>query len=367
MNKLQHLLIVLAALCVAPAAHAQIPVPGELLGHKRSSFKVPRTRAWDYENWKYFGGGPDLENECGGVGHCYHRPAVWTCHDYIVPPVFPKWIVRGELMGMSRLDEDEQFILFRTTDDVGLYSMAGFDFDSPQLAYRASAQRNFGDNFGVEAVYTRLHDEFEDKVTVDSADPIELRAAGIVINSPADPFDLLYQTRFQSGEVNLRYYTNTYGASFIAGFRWVEIDELFSAGVEAAPPPLIVETKNELLGGQIGIETQHWVNYGILRIDSCIKGGIYQNMSHQISRLDPDVTTAAGTDIAFVGESEVAANFPITKNTYLRATYRLIYVAGLAIAADQLNSTDLSVPTAGLYDHGDAVYHGWSVGLEAWW
>ena len=130
---------------------------------------------------------------------------------------------------------------------------------------------------------------------------------------------------------------------------------------------MIVETKNRLLGGQIGIESQHWVSYGILRIDSSIKGGIYRNRSHQISRLDPARDAANETDIAWVGESEVAANFPITKNTYLRVSYRLIHVAGLAIAADQINSTDLSVPAAALNSDGEAIYHGWSVGLEAWW
>ena len=55
-----------------------------------------------------------------------------------------KWVLRGEGMGLYRFNEDFQHILFRTTDDVGLFSMSGFDFDEPELSYRASAQRNIG-------------------------------------------------------------------------------------------------------------------------------------------------------------------------------------------------------------------------------
>jgi len=366
MIRFASILVALTAAVAGGSLQAQMPVPHELLVHKRSTFKVPRTRPWDDRTWKYFGGGPDVENECGGAGHCFHRPAVWTCPHYFVPPYRGTWIIRGEGLGLSREEEDQQFILFRTTDDQGLFALSDFDFDQ-QLAYRASAQRNFGDYLGIEAVYLRLQDEWAELETVDDADPIELRAAGIVINSPTDPFDVLYATRFQSGEVNLRYALKNYSASLIAGFRWVEVDEVFSAGVEAAPPELLVETKNRLLGAQFGMETQHWVNYGILRIDAAIKGGIYQNASHQISRLDPERDNTRATDIAWVGESEVAANFPITRHTYLRASYRLIHVAGLAVAADQINGTDLSVPDAVLYNDGNAIYHGWSVGLEAWW
>ena len=371
MNRIVSLTLALAtlaalALSTMPAP-AQMPVPHELLGRKRSTFKVPRTRPWDDENYKYFGGGPDVENECGGVGHCFHRPAVWTCPHYIVPPYPARWVIRGELMSMSREEEDEQFILFRTTDNAGLFSMSDFEFDS-ELAYRVSAQFNFKHNLGVEAVYLRLHEELNSEIEIDDADPLQLQAAGIVINSPVDPFDLFYQSRLQSAEANLRYVPNCcYCCSYIAGFRWLELDEIFRADVEAAPPPLQVETTNTLLGGQIGAESQHWVNYGILRIDSSIRGGVYQNNASSVSQLDPALVAANNSDIAWIGEAEVAANFPITKHAYVRVSYRLIHIAGIAVAADQINSTDLAVPVTQLDTDGDAIFHGWSVGLEAWW
>ena len=358
------LCLLLALIGIAGVAEAQMPIPHELLGHKRSTFKVPRARAWDEENYKYFGGGPDLDCECGGAGHCFHRPAVWTCPEYIVPPYTATWIIRGEGLGMSREDEDHQGILFRTTDDAELFSMSDFDFDQSP-AYRVSAQRNFGEHFGVELVYLRVHDELEDYRIVDDIDDIELIPGLVVPNVPVDlgePYDLLYSTRFQSGEINLRYNYNYFAASAFAGFRWLDIDEHFRVrGDDGATELLTVSTRNKLVGGQIGMETQHWVNYGILRIDASIRGGIYENTSEQITQ-GVALSTARGTDLAWVGESEVAANFPITKHTYLRVTYRLIHVAGLALAADQINT-----PVDTIYNDADAIYHGWSVGLEAWW
>ena len=370
MYRIRILCVLFTLLCGAPALDAQMPIPHELLGHKRSTFKVPRARPWDEENYKYFGGGPDLDCECGGAGHCFHRPAVWTCPHYFAPPYPAKWIVRGEGMGFFREEEDYQEVLFG--EDAGLlfteplFSMSDFDFEQ-SLAYRVSAQRNVGDSLGVEAVYFRLHDELEADPVIEDLDPIQFQGAGLAI-PPAgvNVFDMLYYTRLQSGEVNFRYRYHYHAASAFIGLRWLEIEELLRVTPDG-DIPLRVGTKNQLTGGQIGIETQHWVNYGILRIDSSIRGGIYHNASRQTSEYDLGPVTAGGNDIAWVGESELAANFPITKHTYLRVTYRLIHVAGIAVAADQINSTDLTVPAAALNNNGDAIYHGWSVGLEGWW
>ena len=370
MSRIRIFCVLLALFSSAPALDAQMPIPHELLGRKRSTFKVPRARPWDEENYKYFGGGPDLDCECGGAGHCFHRPAVWTCPHYIVPPYTAKWIVRGEGMGFFREEEDQQNIVFGEDAvlmfDDPLFSMSDFDFDQ-SLAHRTSVQRNFGHVFGVEAVYFRVHEELEAQRVFDEIVPIEFQAAGLTIPVPAfNELDLLYYTRLQSGELNFRYYYNYHAASAFIGMRWLEIEELFRTRAEG-DVPVRVGTMNRMFGGQIGIETQHWVNYGILRIDSSIRGGIYQNVARQTSEYDLGPVSASGTDIAWVGESEVAANFPITKHTYLRVTYRLINVAGIAVAADQINSTDLAIPAAALNNNGDAIYHGWSVGLEAWW
>lgn len=372
MYRIRILCVLFTLLGGAPALHAQMPIPHELLGHKRSTFKVPRTRAWDEEYYKYFGGGPDLDCECGGAGHCFHRPAVWTCPHYFAPPYTAKWILRGEGLVFSRLEEEEQDILFG--EDAAamftepLFSMSDFDFDQ-SLAYRVSAQRNLGDYFGVEAVFFRVHDELEADEEVESLDPIQFQGAGLAIPvAGVNEFDMLYFTRLQSGEVNFRYYLNYHAASAFIGMRWLEIEELFRATPEG-DIPVSVATMNRLMGGQIGIETQHWVNYGILRIDSSIRGGIYQNSSRQTSEYDMGPVSVSGNDIAWVGESELAANFPITKHAYLRVTYRLMHVAGIAVAGDQINNTDLGVipATATLNSNGDGIYHGWSVGLEAWW
>ncbi|MCA9267657.1 MAG: hypothetical protein KDA41_04275 [Planctomycetales bacterium] len=360
--------LLLFCLGAAPTALAQPPIPHELLGHKRSTFYVPRTRPWDEDNQKYMGGGPDLHDECGGAGHCYYRPVVEQAHDYIVPPDLPVWVVQTEYLSLTRAPEDRQVIVHKSPGGEEFFSLSEFEFDYVP-GVRSAVQRNFNESSSVEAIYLRALEEFQDDALLDDADQLVLAAAGVVVGPTDDPFLLHYQTKLQSGEVNFQLHSDTGAVTLLLGGRWLEIDDAFSAKLTTGAEQLTVEAGNRLFGGQIGVEGSHWVNYGILRLDGSLKGGVYHNSLRQksSSTFAPAATaTASDEEIAWVGEARAGGACPITKHAFIYGGYHAIYVNGIAVAADQINSTNLATPAASIYPDGRALFHGWFLGLEAW-
>jgi hypothetical protein len=365
MKILRILLLATLAVLSTKLIVAQPPVPGELLGHKASTFKVPRTRPFDWYNFKWMGGAPDLEEECGGCCHCFGRPAVWRCYEYIVPPDVPRWTVEGEYFELRRYHEDDQDILFDNVLDIPLYSFDDMRFDYTP-GFRVRAQFNLSHLGAFEAIYFRSQEMHNDDAFIDSVNPVRLEAAGLVVVG-TDPFQVQYETRVQSGEVNYRHYFHHGAISLLAGARWLEIGEEMQIGELNAVDQLLVDTSNKLIGFQLGLEGQHWVDYGILRIDGSLKGGIYQNTAEQNSSFGLAAAGAQDEAATWVGEARGAVVFPITPHLFLRGGYHVIQLSGLAIASDQINNTDLAVPVATLNTDGRAIYHGWFLGLEAWW
>lgn len=364
-------LLLITALCVCAwpltALYAQPPVPHELQGHKASTFKVPRTRPFDWYNFKWMGGGPDLEEECGGCCHCFGRPAVWRCYEYIVPPDVPKWTVEGEYFELRRYHEDDQDILFDNVTDQPLYSLEEMAFDYTP-GFRLRAQYNLSHLGAFEAIFFRSQEMHNHDAFVDSVNPVRLEAAGLNVVG-TDPFQVQYEAQIQSGEVNFRKYSHHGAVSLLMGGRWINIEEEMQIGELAAVDQLLVETSNKLIGLQLGLEGQHWVDYGIVRLDGSLKGGVYQNTAEQNSRFAAALAAAEANDIAWIGEARGAVVFPITPHLFLRGGYHVIHLSGLAVASDQINNTDLAAvpPTATVNSDGRAIYHGWFMGLEAWW
>lgn len=282
-----------------------------------------------------------------------------------------KWIAGFDVLYMFRVGEQGRGVIYRQTDNAELFSMSDFDFDG-QFAYRAYGQYNIAPRWGIEGVYTRLQNDWNSSAIVTDGVvpdvlPIELRAANIAVLSPTEPFVVNYTTEFQSGEINTKYYLNDWSVALIGGFRWVEVDERFSAVVANTVDPFSIDTSNQMFGGQFGVESQHWLGYGVLRLDISLKGGAYTNSSSvQTAQVGIGGASNSSDAIAWLGEAEIGLTMPIFRHGNLRAGYRVIHMAGLAIAADQLNTADLVVPETQINNDGQALYHGVSLGFEYW-
>jgi hypothetical protein len=228
------------------------------------------------------------------------------------------------------------------------------------------SQFNFTHASAVEAIYFRSQEMHNDDAFIDSINPVRLEAAGLVVVGD-DPFQVQYETKIQSGEVNFRHYMHHGAVSLLAGGRWFEVGEETQIGEITSVDQLLTETSNRLVGFQLGLEGQHWVDYGLVRLDGSLKGGVYQNTVQQVSSFGAALTGAEDQVTSWIGEARGAVVLPITPHLFLRTGYHVVHLSGLAIASDQINNTDLAVPIATINTDGRAIYHGWFVGLEAWW
>lgn len=102
-------------------------------------------------------------------------------------------------------------------------------------------------------------------------------------------------------------------------------------------------------------------------MDVVSKAGIYSNAAAQDSSVSTGIATlnASGrsTRTAFVGEIGTNGSWCVTDHLSLRGGYRLLWIDGVALASDQLASTNFFTGT-GFNGSGNAFYHGATAGLE---
>ncbi|MER3414879.1 MAG: hypothetical protein C4297_01525 [Gemmataceae bacterium] len=196
-----------------------------------------------------------------------------------------------------------------------------------------------------------------------------------------------YESRLHNGEINLRHWYNSC-LSTLAGIRYLNVRDKFWFGslddISAVPfGPCSglyeVRTKNNLLGLQLGADAAYPLLCDTLRVGVRGKTGLFLNFAEQSSRFlniptegegrtTDERTDEDGVRLAGVIEVGAYATYWITKNIAIRGGYDLIYVAGLALAPENLDNSPLPLNARrNLKDNGDIIYHGPSVGIEVRW
>jgi hypothetical protein len=175
--------------------------------------------------------------------------------------------------------------------------------------------------------------------------------------------------------------------SYLFGVRVMSIDETFdwrsrgSFEVNGAPfsdvsAEYLVRTRNDLVGLQVGADMIYrrckWSGGFRGKVGPCI------NFASQVSRGvtntagDPYATipldfgtSASKDDLAFIGEFGIVGTYSVRPNLILRASYDLMWVAGLALASEQIVfQTD---PPDAIDTYGLNFYQGFSLGFEWLW
>lgn len=211
---------------------------------------------------------------------------------------------------------------------------------------------------------------------------------GLDDTSFTDAFEhgFVYGSRLHNFELNVRHWYNPY-LSTLAGFRYVYIRDKFAfhslddnATVPFGPGFGLyqVNTKNHLLGLQVGADASYPILDNLL-VGVRGKSGLFINSAKQSSRFynNPihgqgpitDAITDAD-DIRPAGIIEVGAyiTYWVTPNIAVRGGYDLIYVAGVALAPENLDNSPLPLNArTTLKNNGDIAYHGPSVGIEFRW
>jgi hypothetical protein len=237
---------------------------------------------------------------------------------------------------------------------------------------------------------------------------LELGYLGVFDNSAADgvaledslmlPDDLGLQVNnfFGADEVNVRYASDLHSfeanavccccgcncacvprsIEWLTGFRYLSFDETFgiSSFDDAEGTTLYsVETDNHLYGGQVG--SRYRACHGRWSWEATGKAGLFAN--HMEQSQDPiidfpafefrDGQRGSDTDLAFVGDLNLTTIYQLNQVWAARLGYNLIWLEGVALAADQLDFTNTPGSGSDLRDGGGVFLHGVSTGVEARW
>jgi hypothetical protein len=177
-------------------------------------------------------------------------------------------------------------------------------------------------------------------------------------------------------EANAMYRICCSGFYVLGGFRYFGLQDDFRVDVDAEPltpsalPPSASfgnEVSNNLFGGQIGGLYRR--QFGCFGADLSLKAGVYGNCMRQRTFLTiNDALVLDGVyrrhDAAFIGELGLNGFYQVSQCVYLRGGYTLLWVDGIARAADPLYVGDDGMSALA---KNTAFLHGATAGVEVRW
>jgi hypothetical protein len=190
----------------------------------------------------------------------------------------------------------------------------------------------------------------------------------------------------KSAELNWRKNECYSPITWLAGFRWVElnsqanVDTLFANTDPDAYGSGEVSTNvgNNLYGGQMGADVRLWNARGRWRANAVGKAGVFLNsVAYQRSTAGfikntgepfPFGTVAATADqTSFFGEVGLNSTYWVTNWLAWRAGYVVMWASGVAVAPEQLPLNSFGDGTASINTDSSVLLHGVTTGIEARW
>jgi len=183
----------------------------------------------------------------------------------------------------------------------------------------------------------------------------------------------------QSAECNFRHRHCHSPTNWIAGFRWVQLDQnllIAEEGLLDDPnyfADFLTRSGNDLYGGQIGFDTMVWNDcQGPIQVNVLGKAGVFANIAYQsVSYEDSDgdiaELDASTTATSFFGEFGVNATYRLTSWLGWRVGYTLFWASGVATPVGQLSANNLDTGVARIDMSGSVLLHGATTGVEARW
>lgn len=297
------------------------------------------------------------------------------------------WRVRGEGLLLHRaVGGNKTYSINDATSGIGLAN-DNLDFDY-EWSFRVAAERRVHGNNSIEASYFGLFYWDDTAVAISPTEDLQSLyndgGAPLIGFSDAIAQTLRYQTELHSAEVN---YWRPLQCSWLGaiqvstcwGVRWVKIDEGldFVSGSEAGVGVSETQTKNDLIGSHFGwlISVPLHPNWQ-LRWGG--RAGIFGNLGRQHTEIYT-VDNATGTatllveesvrrgDAAFVGSMEAQLAYRINAGWSVYVGTELLWVDGVALAAEQFQAATGADRIERINDNGLAYYQGFQFGVEATW
>jgi hypothetical protein len=257
------------------------------------------------------------------------------------------------------------------TDDLNYPMTAG-----PRLVL---GRRLAGDG-AAEIVYFGLQDWNAGRLVTGNNDlrvPGDLGVATLDFFN-ADAFTVTSGATINNVEANLWRPRGDGRLALMAGFRYLDLDERLSIRAgdsDTGSSRYTIATGNDLFGGQVGgryrILPDDCHRFGL---EGIAKAGLFGNaveMGQFVSDFDGsqvirDTAVAAGR-VAFVGDLGVTGLIRVAEHVNARIGYSLLWVEGVARAANQLDYTDTAASGTSLFFGQGAFMQGVNVGFEIGW
>lgn len=263
-------------------------------------------------------------------------------------------------------------------------------FDAQQLGTemaagpRVSLIRAISECHAIEGNYFQVR-PFNAGATIPAnGGPYQLANMGDIVSEDIGSAMVASSGWIQSAELNLRKNVCRSPITWIAGFRWVELNSQINADYTFANPGpyesgnVAAAGGNNLYGGQAGADVRLWNRGGNFWVNGIGKAGVFYN-SAAYQRSTAGFVTAGGDPIplgtvsatadqtAFFGEVGVNSTYWITPWLAWRAGYSFFWASGVAVAAQQLPLNNFGEGTTSINTNGSVLLHGVTTGVEARW
>jgi hypothetical protein len=238
---------------------------------------------------------------------------------------------------------------------------------------RITIGHKFDCAIGWEAVYTGPF-EWIQTTTATGAGTLNTVLQGNGVNlsafNGANLHTQTYRSRLQSFEASQKWW----GWDVIttsAGVRYLDIEENYFFGSVDANGDLgtfNIRTRNLLVGPQLGIEMLFPI--GNISFDTNIKGALMANFGESsVSLVNAGVSQINNNvdDIEFAAlvQGGYFVRYAITPRIIARVGYEYLWIYGLGIAPEQINTVFVGASTGRSFDgQGDTFYHGAAGGIE---
>jgi hypothetical protein len=176
-----------------------------------------------------------------------------------------------------------------------------------------------------------------------------------------------YQSQLHSAEINGLRDSSWNRVTWIAGARWIGLDERMDMAFRYSPSVPFAHfyfpTRNSLFGGQIGAAIKLWENGGPLHINCTSKAGLYGNAAaNRFEIVDTAgryrlLSSDQRNQVAFVGDIGFTAVYQWNDHIALQGGYQLLWIQGVAIAGSQPVVANSSTHN-GIASNGEVFYHG---------
>ena len=184
-----------------------------------------------------------------------------------------------------------------------------------------------------------------------------------------------YGSELYSFEANLRRQFGDTSIAWLTGFRWIQADDAMSLVGTGSSNSITWDwdTQNNLYGWQLGAIIPFIDSQSRWSLSCTPKAGVYGNQC--VGQWSDQVSTSPGINsngvfrnqVSFVGDLSATLGYRISKRCALTAGYQLLWLNGIAVAADQPVVLSGKTIATGLNSSGSAFYHGALAGVNFNW